>query len=91
MPTENPVLSYMEKTVTRNLLKWAAGQVMFCPCCAVCMDWRKTVIIEINKGETLLKTYTVCTKCADERLPEVTKAADANGYTVTVTDSRKFK
>lgn len=43
--------------VAVNLLKWAAGQTMFCPLCEVVLDYRRAV---------LFQSRTVCGPCFDK-------------------------
>ena len=50
----------MQKTVNRNLLKYAAGRAIFCPCCSVIMDARRTVIV--TAGDV---TKVLCASCWD--------------------------
>ena len=60
----------------RNLLKYAAGRLIFCPGCGDIMDCRRTVVAEVfvdkqdGQGEKPGgKTWTHCGKCYDKRKP----------------------
>lgn len=66
----------MMRTVNRNLLKWAAGQYMFCPYCDACMDCKRTVYVEVqfkNKDadwtvpNTPKAKVTSCASCWDKQ------------------------
>lgn len=63
----------LERIAHRNLLKYAAGQVMFCPGCETCMDCTRTVNVEClvdsrdGKGERSIKSWTLCASCYDRR------------------------
>lgn len=63
--------SHLQQAVTAQMLKYAAGTVMFCPGCQNCLDWRSTVSIDfIGKASGKLhSTATLCAACADKALP----------------------
>lgn len=48
------MVNELHNTVTRNLLKYAAGAAITYPCCGDIADWRKTVLVG---------SKTVCTSC----------------------------
>lgn len=56
----DPFTSPMTRQVNRNLLKYAAGTAMFCPCCDHILDAPKTVLISAGAV-----TKTVCAACWD--------------------------
>lgn len=69
---ENTVESLIRTPVESNLLKYSAGQAIFCPNCSVIMDWRKTVVATVhvkpeNGEEKCIRSYVVCVKCWDKR------------------------
>ena len=72
MNTEN-VDSFIRTPIESNLLKWSAGQAIFCPNCQSIMDWRKTVVATIHaikpgdSDETVIKSYVVCCNCWAKR------------------------
>ena len=85
-------MSVMIRTVTRKLLKHAAGAAIFCPVCQSIMDWRRTVILEINTVDgTNLKVFVACAACADKRLPDLREKCTERGLVLEVTDGREFK
>lgn len=53
----------MQRTLNRNLLKYAAGRAIFCPICGNVMDQKRTVII--TAGEV---TKTMCGQCWDSEV-----------------------
>lgn len=55
--------SLMQSTVNRNLVKWAAGHVLTCPCCDKILDCRSTVVASRNTGAQLV----ICASCWDEK------------------------
>lgn len=92
------ILGPMAKTITRNLLKFAAGNAIFCKGCNTIMDWKRTVIIEVV-GVTTGKnfgTMTLCTKCADAALPHIHarrpqgEAKAGEPLKIETTDGRQF-
>lgn len=76
----NSIDNSVKKIVNRNLLKYAAGQAIFCPQCNAIMDYRKTVIATIQgikQGESALsniKTYVICKPCWKKHGSKVTDA-----------------
>ena len=87
----DPIMSPMQRTVTRNLLKYAAGQTMFCPGCSQCMDWRRTMILDVTKDSAPIRTMVLCTTCADKGLLSLEALCKEKGLTLEVTDGRKLK
>lgn len=61
MNNEPTIDSMMRDTVNRNLLKYAAGRVMFCPYCNTVLDCRTTVIVSTTDG----KESVLCARCFD--------------------------
>jgi hypothetical protein len=64
METKLPraVDSLLRETVTGNLLRYAAGQAIFCPGCAAILNWQDTVIFE---------GLVLCCDCFAERTSRV--------------------
>lgn len=65
-------MSWLEKIMNRNILKYQVGQQMFCPRCQGVMDFRRAVgaDIYIQKGDDkdtkkLLSSHAWCTACWD--------------------------
>ncbi len=52
----------LEKIMTQNLLKYAAGRQIFCQTCRTVLDWRETVLLERQNGST---AAIVCSSCYD--------------------------
>ena len=83
--------SFMLREVTKNLLKYAAGQAITCPTCGSIMDWKRTCIIEVHQGESTLRTYALCAACWDKAKAGVEAAmAKKPMLTLEVTDGRTF-
>ena len=81
MKTNTTVDSIIRTPVESNLLKWSAGQAIFCPCCDRIMDWRKTVVATIHaaatgKEEQVIRSYVTCAKCWDKRGSVVQEGVD---------------
>ena len=90
----DPILSPLQRTVTRNLLKHAAGRAIFCPSCQTIMDWKRTVIYDVQRQDTpdsTVKVFVWCGKCADKALPSLQKACLDRNLVLEITDGRKFK
>jgi hypothetical protein len=78
---EKPVESFLGKHLNKQLLKHAAGSNMFCPGCDKCLDCKSTVLATIHRTvndgpEEIVRSYTLCAKCWDERGPVVRQAVD---------------
>ena len=72
------VMSEMEQVVNRNLLKYAAGTALFCPCCQTVMDCTRTVTFDvIRNGQPLKAGMVRCTRCYDSLC---TSLSTANGF-----------
>lgn len=67
--------------LNRELLKYAAGKQIFCRQCKVVLDWKTTVIVDIEKGPQK-HSVIVCNKCFK---PEGVPVLEADGFTVEVT------
>ena len=81
MKDTNVVESIIKTPVESNLLKWSAGQAIFCPNCQNIMDWRKTVVATIHAKtdktpEKVIKSYVVCVECWDKVGHRVTDGVD---------------
>ena len=76
---------YMVNKINGELLKFAAGNHMFCKGCDQVLDWKTTVIIEAEKDS---KTVTVvsCNKCFN---PKGLKALEEKGFTIEITKYSK--
>lgn len=75
------VESIIKTPVESNLLKYAAGQAIFCPNCDNIMDWRRTVVATIHAikpgaEEQIVRSYTVCGKCWDKLGQHVTSGVE---------------
>lgn len=81
----------MQRTVNRNLLKYAASRAIFCPGCNQIMDWRKTMILDVTKDSAPVHTMVFCTTCGDKGLLSLEALCKEKGLTLEVTDGRKFK
>lgn len=81
----NAIVNSMERTVTRNLLKYAAGQTMFCPACDDVLDYRRAALVEIGQN-----SRCICTKCLDRVKSELGEKLTANPH-IKITDGRDFK
>ena len=55
----DPLLGSMQWTIARNLVKWAAGQTMFCPHCDRVLDCSRTIVASDGGRATI----TLCADC----------------------------
>ena len=65
--------SFMGQQITAELLKFAAGQHIFCPGCQNVLDWQQIVTIDfkgVNTGK-LHAVQVLCCLCADKLLPGI--------------------
>jgi len=63
MSDQRTVDSAVELAVNRELLKYAAGQAMFCPCCKNVMDWRTTTVLTLHRGDECVQSEVLCGTC----------------------------
>ncbi len=70
----------MKRTLEINLLKYAAGQNIFCPYCETIMDYKTTVIFG---------SKACCTKCFDKAKPEFDKLTNGQSG-LEILDARKY-
>ncbi len=77
--------SMLKRTVQRNLLKWAAGHLIFCPACGDVMDCKRTVAAEWQYRkpgqdwkvpEVRGASITSCAKCFDKNKPKLDAVLD---------------
>jgi uncharacterized Zn finger protein len=57
----DPFFDPMVRTINRNLLKYSAGQAIFCPLCGCVADCRHWVVA--SAGD---RTLSVCAHCFDK-------------------------
>ena len=72
----NTMLNMMEREITRNLLKYAAGHSIFCNKCNRVLDWKATALIEAKQNDKTVASVTCCTKCLDARYEALHQAID---------------
>lgn len=87
------IMGTMQRHVNRQLLKYAAGTVMFCPGCGEVLDCRRVVNVTVlHKGEVHSST-TLCVGCYDRRKPvldaALAKAPKEQGIELDVVDGRE--
>lgn len=52
------LMDMFERTIARNLVKYAAGTAIFCPRCGDVMDCKRTIVLSDGKREVVM-----CDKC----------------------------
>lgn len=81
--------SPMQALVNKNLLKYAAGNAMFCPQCQICMDWKRTTIITVDPGPRE-RVVVGCSPCMDKALRGAKPKLEAAGLSYEVVDGREY-
>jgi hypothetical protein len=71
-------LSFLQLTVARNLVRYAAGHNITCPCCGDLMDQSRTVLLT----DTADHCVTMCAECYGKPIGSFTAGS------VTVYDGR---
>ncbi len=85
------MLSELERTAKRSMLKWHAGHTMFCPGCEQVLDCKRVVEIDISKDGKLQASKIVCASCYDSRLKgNIEAQLHALGHTVEIIDGREI-
>lgn len=74
-------LNELKRVVTIELLKSAAGRMIFCPSCGNGLDWKDAVLMTIS-GENSAAGIS-CGTCFDTQLARLSKRI---GRTITVDD-----
>ncbi len=82
------ILNELEKTVTRNALRFHVSHAIFCPACQSVMDVRRAVEVDFRKGDQLVHSAIRCAACYDRNQEYFNKVAGERGLTVEVTDGR---
>ncbi len=81
----------MQKTVTRNLLKFAAGTAMWCKYCDRILDARRAVLVSASEsaGSSPLMERVMCATCFDKHAMRLAQLAqDRPDVTLKITDGR---
>ena len=65
MSTENPILSDLELTLRRNMLRYHVGHDITCPSCSVILDVRRAVELDFLRGTEILRSAILCASCFD--------------------------
>ena len=82
--TANPILSDLERTIRRQVLKFHVGQTIFCPECQSIMDVRRAVEVDYETPDgTVVHSSIRCVDCFDRNPP-----AEGIGVTRKVNDGR---
>ena len=87
--------SDLERTLTKRMLKYTAGHVMFCPTCDNILDWSRTVdtsFIARDSGDAF-KTIITCTECFDTKIKPVLEGSAikvGDNVEIKIIDGRDF-
>jgi len=82
------ILNELEKTVTRNALRFHVSHAIFCPACQTVMDVRRAVEVDFRKSDQLVHSAIRCAACYDRNQEYFNKVASERGLTVEITDGR---
>lgn len=80
------LLSELERTCKRNMLRYHVGQVMFCPACQVVLDCARVVEIDFYKADQLVHSAIRCVSCFEKCDSE--QVAVARGLRREIQDGR---
>ena len=64
------ILSAVQRTLARNMLRFHAGHEIFCPKCHTILDCKRAVEIDVCKQDTdatLVRSYIMCANCWETR------------------------
>lgn len=67
-------IDYFQQTMQRNLLKYAAGYAINCPCCGDILDAPTTVHMEDTSGEHA-RILIMCARCYGRPIGSFTAGA----------------
>lgn len=83
------MMTEMQKTIRKNMLRYHVSQTMFCPTCSTCLDVKRAVSVDVNDSNGDLKlTKCLCGNCFDKIRAKLIEACAAKGLTLDVTDGR---
>lgn len=77
-------MDLMQRTLNRNLVKYAAGRAIFCPSCDDILDQKRTVVVTTPAGRTM----TYCGQCWDK--VAAVAAADPRFVELDILDGRQL-
>lgn len=75
--------------ITRNLLRHAVGQAIWCPRCREILDVRRAVLVEIGKNGRC-EIAIQCADCWDEMAERVRAIVVRGDLTLELTDGREI-
>tara|TARA_R110000868_G_scaffold10386_1_gene51101 strand:- start:59 stop:301 length:243 start_codon:yes stop_codon:yes gene_type:complete len=79
----------MQTIIKRNLLRYAAGRSIFCPYCDICLDCKRTVVVEVTTAKGNQVTKTMCSKCWAAKNEEFRAVVAEHGGTMDVMEWAK--
>jgi len=79
----------MVNTIKRNLLRYAAGRSIFCPYCEVCLDCKRTVVVEVTTAKGNQVSKTMCAKCWSEKGKQFRQVVVEHGGTMAIMEWAK--
>ena len=74
----------MITTIKRNLLRYAAGRSIFCPYCEVCLDCKRTVVVEVTTAKGNQVSKVMCAKCWSGKKDQFRQVVAEHGATMDV-------
>lgn len=81
------IMTELEKTLKRNMLRFHCGREIFCPGCRQVLDARRAVEIDFHQGGNLAHSAIRCASCFDARA-EYWRTPTAEGLTREIVDGR---
>jgi hypothetical protein len=84
------IKSPLERTLNRNLVKYAASRAIQCPQCWNILNARRTVVTSLRRGDTR-EEFICCSDCADKLLSSDALAARGIEVLETVDGRELFR
>lgn len=74
----------------KNMLEFHCGHTMFCPKCGLILDAKRSVAVDIYRGQELLFAGVLCSGCYDARKNAFQAKAEARGLRLEISDGRQL-
>lgn len=82
------MLELLERKLTGQMLRYQAGQQMWCRACERLLDVRDAVSLDLRREGRLEATAMYCGDCWDNGAPSIVETAVKRGFAVEVIDGR---
>lgn len=90
--THNKPDGYMQRKITKDLLRYQCGRQMWCPVCEGLLDIRRVASVDLMRGSDIVATRAYCDSCwrehGESHIRSVLATPAGQGITVILTMGR---